>query len=503
MKKKIIGIFVCTLLFTTALTVVGDINKTTNLEVDRISKQHNIGVPNTIPNDEFFDLQWSLHNTGQTGGLEDCDIDAPEAWDLETGSSDVVIAIIDTGVDYTHPDLADKIWNNDDEIPGNGIDDDENGYIDDVIGWNFYNNNNDPKDYQGHGTVCAGVFGAVTDNNQGIAGVCWNCQIMPLKYNRYFGIPGFDITIEAIKYAADNGADIISMSFGTYAYNESFEDAVNYAYEKGVFMCASAGNDNINSKRYPAAFENVTAVAATNDTDGKMYHYIAKLGAWVISNYGDWVDVVAPGQEIYSTFPSYDCDVTPYGFAKYYDYLSGTSLAVPHVAGLAALLLSKDPLLTPDGLKTLICENVDPYDSTYDLGSGRINAQKALYALINPPDAPTIKGPDDGKPGTLYDFTFNAVDPDNNQVKYIIDWGDGNNETTTMNPSGTDVKVSHTWDKSGTCIIKAKAQDSNGLIGPESTKTVKIPRTRVITWSFIIMKILERFPLLERILNFQ
>ena len=136
--------------------------------------------------------------------------------------------------------------------------------------------------------------------------------------------------------------------------------------------------------------------------------------------------------------------------------------------------------------------------------NGNEDWNKTIPAVPNtPPNAPTIKGPNRGKPGKPYDFTFNAVDLDNDQVKYIIDWGDGKNETTTMNPSGTDVKVSHSWDNSGTCIIKAKAQDSNGSIGPESTKTVKIPRTRAITWNFIIMKILERFPLLERMLNFQ
>ncbi len=144
----------------------------------------------SIPNDVNFSSRWSLDNTGQVffvwnghsySGTPDADIDAPEAWDIEKGSPDVVIAVIDSGIDYTHPDLATKIWNNVDEIQGNGIDDDNNGYVDDVMGWDFAYGDNDPKDGVGHGTMCAGVAAAITDNNIGMAGVCWNCKIMPVQ----------------------------------------------------------------------------------------------------------------------------------------------------------------------------------------------------------------------------------------------------------------------------------------------------------------------------------
>ena len=288
-------------------------------------------------------------------------------------------------------------------------------------------------------------------------------------------------------YTADNGADIISMSLGSYNYIESLEDAVNYAYNMGVFLVASAGNDNASAKLYPAAFDNVTAVAGTNDEDGRMY-YDYGGGIVVISNYGDWVDVAAPGQEIFSTVPEV------YG---YYYYLSGTSMAAPHVAGLAALLLSKNPDLSPDEVKALICENVDPYNSTYDLGSGRINAYKALIGLTNnPPDAPDIDGPTNGKAGTSYDYDFTATDPDGNDVKYYIDWGDGDTEwTDDFSASGTPVTVSHIWTSQDTYTITAKAQDEHGLEGPEGTLDVSMPKNKAYNFNFNLLSwLFERFP---------
>jgi subtilisin family serine protease len=472
MKKKIVGIFVCTLVLVTAVPAVGDIFNITTQGINFKILLQNVGNANTFPDDEFFDLQWSLHNTGQTGGLEDCDIDAPEAWNIETGNSDVVIAIIDTGVDYTHPDLADKIWNNEDEIPDNGIDDDANGYIDDVIGWDFYEHDNDPLDINGHGTHCAGIIAAATDNREGIAGISWHCKIMPLKRCGYDHTQVYiNYAIEAIEYAVDNGACIICMMCGTETYIEAFEDAVNYAYNKGVFFCASAGNQGWSVKHYPAAFENVTSVAATNDTDQRMYYYYPEFSTWVISNYGDWVDVAAPGQEIYSTMPTYNCAFSDYGFSLYYDHLSGTSMAAPHVAGLTALLLSKNPLLSPDAVKALICNNTDPYNSTYDLGSGRINAQKALEALVaSQPTAEFTWTPQN--PDLNQTVTFDAsasYDPDGTIILYEWDW-DHDGVYDESHPSST---ATHTWTQEGDYPVTLKVTDVDGI--PNTiTKTVTV-----------------------------
>ena len=341
-----------------------------------------------IPNDPDFSNQWALHNTGQIilddiSGTPDVDIDAPEAWDYETGDSEVVIAIIDSGIDYTHPDLAANIWINEDEIPDNDIDDDDNGYIDDTMGWDFCYDTNDPLDGHGHGTHCAGIPAAVGNNNIGISGVCWNCKIMPVRVANENWTAYWTDVAEGIKYAADNNADIISMSFGHHDNVSYWWDAVEYAYGKGVFICAGAGNDNTSNIFYPAGYNHVIAIAATNQHDERCdgEDWIPGFG----SNYGDWVDIAAPGNLIYSTMPTYPVVMndennpsTGQNFSQDYDFCGGTSMAGPQVAGLAALILSKNPSYSQDEVKTLICENVDPYNSNEYIGTGRINAYKAL-----------------------------------------------------------------------------------------------------------------------------
>ncbi|UCF12722.1 MAG: S8 family serine peptidase [Thermoplasmatales archaeon] len=323
-----------------------------------------------IPNDENFSKQWALHNTGQTGGTIDADIDAPEAWDIETGNEDIIIAIPDSGVDYTHPDLADNMWINEDEIPGNGIDDDGNGFIDDVRGWDFAYDDNDPLDEVGHGTMIAGIIGAVTNNDIGIAGVCWNCKIMPVKLHNEDYIRTIANTAKGIQYAGDNGAHVVSMSIGNSQSSPLIEDAINHTYNKGAVLIAAAGNSNSPAKGYPAAYDHVIAVAAT-DSDDKRASF---------SSYGSWVDVAAPGHYIYSTMPTYHVLFNDWGREQNYYFGNGTSYSCPMVAGLAALLLSKNPSLSQEEVKALICKNVDPYNSTIYIGTGRINAFKALIA---------------------------------------------------------------------------------------------------------------------------
>ncbi|UCB58736.1 MAG: S8 family serine peptidase [Thermoplasmatales archaeon] len=333
-----------------------------------------------IPDDVDFDKQWALENTGQTGGKIDSDIDATDVWDIETGSSDIVIAVIDSGIDYNHPDFEDNIWNNEDEIPDNDIDDDENGFVDDIIGWDWWYDDNDPLDDMGHGTPCAGIAGALGNNGIGGAGVCWNCKIMPLKIMNGTGWTYFIDIAKSIEYAADNGADVISMSLRIYSNKTYIHDAVNYAYEKGVVLVGGVGNENISDKAYPAAYNNVIAVAGTDHNDNRMVYYCEVCQQYHGSNFGPWVDVAAPALDIFSTMPTYHVwfnDI--YELEQNYDIMpGGTSFATPHVSGVAALMLSKNPSLSPDEVKSRIRKYVDPYDSAEYIGTGRINAHQAI-----------------------------------------------------------------------------------------------------------------------------
>ncbi len=257
-----------------------------------------------IPNDPFFPELWGMHNTGQTGGTEDADIDAPEAWDIATGvpeGSDVIVGVIDSGIDYLHPDLVANMWVNPGEIPGNGIDDDGNGYIDDVHGYDFFGDDGDPSDAYGHGTHCAGTIAGVGDNGLGVAGVNWRCKVMALRFLNASGGGNTGDAIEAVIYGVHNGAKILSNSWGGGGYSEALELAITYARDNGVLFVAAAGNygwDIDSEPYYPASYEvsNVISVAATDHRD-----LLASF-----SNYGDEsVDVGAPGVSIFSSYPKY------------------------------------------------------------------------------------------------------------------------------------------------------------------------------------------------------
>jgi len=330
----------------------------------------------STPNDYYYGYQWALSR-----------IEAGFAWDIERGNRNISIAIIDTGVEWTHPDLADNVWNNTDETL-NGADDDGNGYIDDVRGWDFVNTtqtvwpgedgtipDNDPMDFHGHGTHCAGIAGAVTNNSIGIAGICWNCNIMALRAG-YKGADGqaqlenFDCAA-AINYAADNGANVISMSWGSYKPSNLIRTAIDYAYQKGLVLVAAAGNDNGAWRPYPAGFDNVISVAATTSDDSRS---IFSVGA---SNYGSWIDVAAPGGGLFSPHEIWSTMVN-----STYGSMSGTSMATPLVAGIAALILSKNSNFTNEEVRSTLRTTVDPIQTgvvgRLYIGTGRVNAFKAV-----------------------------------------------------------------------------------------------------------------------------
>lgn len=307
------------------------------------------------PNDPMYASQWA-HSVSEAGN----------AWDITTGSPTVAIAVIGTGVKWNHEDLAANIWSNGGEVEGNSIDDDNNGYVDDVRGWNFAFGNNDPADDDGHETAVAGVAAAVANNNLGIAGVCWSCKVMPLKV---------DYTtqeiVNAIYYAVDNGAKVINMSFGSYTPDPLFNSAIDYAASQGVILVGTAGNNSISDKRYPAAYEPVIAVAAIN----------ASLSRSSFSNWGDWVDVAAPGESVLST---------NIGFDKY-SQVSGTSFAAPYVAGVAGLLLSQYPDLLPLSVRERIEYTANKLSVDKPVGSGSVNAYRAVSSSAHPGPFAVIK----------------------------------------------------------------------------------------------------------------
>jgi subtilisin family serine protease len=335
-----------------------------------------------------------MKNTGQkdaegSDGVAGADIGATKAWNLSKGSSDVSVAVIDTGVDYTHEELKDNIFINTGEIAGNGKDDDGNGFIDDVHGWNFAGKNNDPMDDNKHGTHCSGTIGAKGDNGIGTAGVTWNVKILPIKFLTGSGSGTLADAVEAIKYATKMGVKLMSNSWGGGGFSQTMFDAIKAAETKGILFVAAAGNETNNNDTkatYPSGYklENVISVAAIDNRDNLA----------TFSNYGQkTVHIAAPGVKIYSTVP-----MSMGGYATF----SGTSMACPHVSGAAALLWSTNKDWTYKQIKDRLLMTKDPVaglkSKTY--AGGRVNVYNAMMNNMKEPWNPPSGGNSGGNGGS-------------------------------------------------------------------------------------------------------
>lgn len=333
---------------------------------------------NVVPNDVDFSKLWGLQNTGQKDtsgatGIEGVDIGAVRAWDLSTGSHDIVVAVIDTGVDPNIPDLKENIWTNEAEANGrSGVDDDNNGYVDDIHGYDFVNRDGDPTDDHSHGSHVAGTIGAKGNDGYGVAGVTWNVRIMGVKFLSKDGGGTLEDAIKSIDYATNMGAKILSNSWGGGGFSELLKQSIERSHAAGALFVAAAGNesnDNDTSPTYPATYDvpNVIAVAAL-DNRGTLAGF---------SNWGKrTVHLGAPGVNVYST--------TPKGFSSY----SGTSMACPHVSGAAALLMSYAPNLTAMQVKERLLARVAPMTKikSKTVSGGIVNVYYALSDTPAPQD---------------------------------------------------------------------------------------------------------------------
>lgn len=328
-------------------------------------------IAQVTPDDPFFSDQYALYNPGGVfgppsspqSGTERADIKAREGWEETWGDDSVVIAVLDTGADFNHPDLDGKLLSN---------------------GYDFINDDPDPIDDEGHGTIIAGIVAAETNNGEGIAGVAWNCRILPIKIVDNTGLTDVSTIIDGINWAILNGADVINLSLGEFWAAQSEQDAIRAAYNNGIVVVAAAGNDGV-ATYYPAAYPECMAVAATNSSDERVTFLNTATDPlpWE-SNYGPEIDVAAPGDWVLSLYPT---SLTTPPFLPYI-WASGTSLSTPHVAGLAALIRSIKPELSAEDIMDVIRYTADDVNATNYagrddfIGYGRINMERALVPII-------------------------------------------------------------------------------------------------------------------------
>jgi len=417
-----------------------------------------------VPNDSRFGELWGMHNTGQNGGLFDFDIDGPEGWDVNTDASSVVIGSIDTGVDPNHEDLAANMWVNPGEIPGNGVDDDSNGYVDDVDGWDFLSNDPVAQDDNSHGSHTMGTAAAVGNNGVGVAGAAWSAQIMRLKICNSFGSCNLSAAISATDYATENGARLTSNSWGGGGYSQAMKDAIDRANAAGVLYIAAAGNNGSNNDAnafYPASYDSPNIISVAN---------VTRFGSRASSsNYGaTTVDLGAPGSDILSTTPN-----------NGYGSKTGTSMACPHVTGVVANIMGFNPTLGHLEYKDIVLQSVEPADSMAGItvSGGVLNLRKALDQtppLNVPPDnTPPVAdagGPYKGR--AFQPITFDASGSFDNDAgdfvsTYVWDFGDGT-VVSSSSPITTHAYPAGNGDYVVTLTVKDKYRVSSA---PTTTTT--------------------------------
>lgn len=446
-------------------------------KIDQLSRRENIlaASPNgvvqleTLPNDPRFSEQWALHNTGQLGGLPGADIGMENVWDQITASPSIIVGTIDSGVDYNHPDLTDSIWVNPGEIPGNGIDDDGNGYIDDVHGYDFANRDGDPYDDDSHGTHVAGIIGATGNNGLGVSGINWKAKIMALKFLDENGFGTMADAAEATEYAIDNGAKILNNSWGVAFITSALLSNIMASDDAGIIFVAAAGNfstDNDKKPFYPASYDvgNVVSVAAVTRFDD--------LASF--SNFGvHSVDLGAPGEYILSTVPTWS-----FPDANDYEFFSGTSMASPCVVGAAALLWSAYPQYNHREIIALLLQGVAPkaYLKNITLTGGTLNLNGSFDLAAGVINRPPIAnaGPDQFKKvGETVQLQASATDEDGDSPLFF--------EWTLSAPQGSQSQLdknnianpTFVPDTEGNYIASLVANDAKNLSFPDEM-TVKV-----------------------------
>lgn len=462
--------------------VVNFNSKFSNEEILLLSKHPLVSFIELVPEYEFFHTP----NDFSTSSMWHLDkIKARDAWDIEKGGKNILIAIVDDGIDTTHSEFQSSIWKNNNEIANNGIDDDNNGYVDDIFGWDMADNDNNPSvtsaNNLSHGTHCAGIAAARTNNNNGISSISYSSKIMTIKCGRNGSSQIFN-PYQGVEYAIENGARIISMSWGGGSYSYVYELIFAEAAQRDIICIAAAGNSNTNFKMYPAGYNNVIAVGSTTSTDAKSS----------FSNYGNWIDVMAPGSSIYSTIPG-----------NTYATYSGTSMACPLVSGLCALMLSKNPYYTAIEIEQCLkntCDNIDNANQSYigAIGSGRINALQALKCVkgvkarfnssktfVCTNDTIHFKDQTIPTPNSWYwEFPGGTPNVSTNQnpiVRYSTN-GTYNVKLTVINGNDTDVYIKNNYINVGS--LEARFSGVQTINNGEYA-TIKVDITGKAPWTLI------------------